>query len=97
MLVRIVHVWIHAYGWPGNVPGELKYGLADVTLGVRVFGCAVVGAAVGAAVSILGGWRGGHRCRGGGTDVLWTLVVGFVGALAVVVELRRWDIVVCIV
>ena len=26
-----------------------------------------------------------------------TLVVGFVVALAVVVELRRWDIVVCIV
>ena len=32
-----------------------KYGLADVSLGVRVFGCAVVGAAVGAEVSILGG------------------------------------------
>jgi hypothetical protein len=77
---------------PSGCVGE--YGLADVTLGVRAFGCAVVYAAVGAWASILGGWGGGRWCRGCGTNVLWTMVVGFVGALAVVVKLRRWGIVV---
>ena len=67
-----------------------KGSLADVALGVRAFSCAVVGAAIGAGVCILGGWRWCRcgRCRG--ADVLWIIVAVVSGALAVVVALGRW-------
>ena len=62
-----------------------KDDVADIELGVRALGCAVVGVR-------------GNRCgRSSGVNVLWSIVVGVLRAFAGVVGLLGWCIMIRVI